>query len=69
MQVLDPSGNVVGDRYPEKLTSRQHIGMLTAMRVARRLDEEFINLQRQGQPRSIRRASDRKALRLVPRRH
>jgi pyruvate dehydrogenase E1 component alpha subunit len=49
IQVLDSSGNVVGDRYPEKLTSGQHVGMLTAMRVARRLDEEFINLQRQGQ--------------------
>lgn len=48
-QVLDPSGNVVGDGYPEKLTVEQHVAMLTAMRVTRRLDTEFINLQRQGQ--------------------
>jgi len=49
LQVLDPSGVVVGDRYPEKLTAEQHVAMLTAMRVTRRLDTEFINLQRQGQ--------------------
>jgi 2-oxoisovalerate dehydrogenase E1 component alpha subunit len=49
MLVLDSSGSVVGDRYPEKLTAEQHVAMLTAMRVARRLDAEFVNLQRQGQ--------------------
>jgi 2-oxoisovalerate dehydrogenase E1 component alpha subunit len=49
IQVLDASGGVVGDLYPEKLTADQHVAMLISMRVVRRLDAEFINLQRQGQ--------------------
>jgi len=49
IRVIDPNGNVVGDRYPDLLERSQHVELLTAMRVTRRLDREFVNLQRQGQ--------------------
>ncbi|MCU1494080.1 MAG: pyruvate dehydrogenase component, alpha subunit [Acidimicrobiaceae bacterium] len=50
LQVLAPDGAVVpGARYPFELSDADHVGMLTAMTVTRRLDGEFVNLQRQGQ--------------------
>jgi pyruvate dehydrogenase E1 component alpha subunit len=50
VSVLDPDGNPVpGGPYPSELQADDHRSMLTAMVVTRRLDREFVNLQRQGQ--------------------
>jgi 2-oxoisovalerate dehydrogenase E1 component alpha subunit len=48
-QILAPDGSRSGAPYPDAITRDQHQQMLTTMIVTRRLDTEFVNLQRQGQ--------------------
>ncbi len=49
LQVIDHAGRQTGERYPDDLSASEHAAMLRAMIVTRRLDTEFVNLQRQGQ--------------------
>lgn len=52
LQVISPDGERTGTPYPpypEGLAPEQHRRMLTDMSVARRVDTELVNLQRQGQ--------------------
>jgi pyruvate dehydrogenase E1 component alpha subunit len=48
-QIIQPDGSRNPGLYPESLTDDDHRRMLTTMIVTRRLDAEFVNLQRQGQ--------------------
>ncbi len=50
VQLLRPNGVFIGDeRYPLELTDADHLGLHQLMVVTRALDQEFINLQRQGE--------------------
>ena len=45
MHVISPAGNTTGQLPLSDISSDNHVAMLAAMLVTRRLDDEFIKLQ------------------------
>ncbi|MFB6284142.1 MAG: pyruvate dehydrogenase (acetyl-transferring) E1 component subunit alpha [Halobacteria archaeon] len=48
LQVLDDDGHVINEEFEPEIRDEELVGMYEEMKLARRLDERSINLQRQG---------------------